>query len=338
MIDPIKRFPLLYFDKNGITYTKRIPKRKTKYTDPALWEKEFTIFLKDLKSRTGFDFEKLSQKEILKFGLFIWKNGLKHTDLVCHLPECNNLKRFNVNHSTLQKFCSHKCYAQHEPSKIKRKETMMENYNVDFYTQTQAFKDQYKKTMNENYGVDHNFQMLYQDLTQEEIQIKCNNRGNLTNEELYFDKLFIEKTFFDKDYFFKLQSFKSYFNVSSTAAHAQIKRLGCKWNKYPGFSSGEIWIKDILVENDINYKTEYVFEECINPSTGCGLRFDFYLPDFNICVEFDGAQHFQPVDHFGGVEAFEEAQKRDTIKENYCLGKGIKLIRVDYKFNIKEII
>ena len=70
------------------------------------------------------------------------------------------------------------------------------------------------------------------------------------------------------------------------------------------------------------------------------LKFDFYLPKFNICIEYDGQQHFNPWwNDKSGVE-FENTQKRDEIKNQYCYNNNIKLIRVKFnnKKDLKDII
>ena len=50
-----------------------------------------------------------------------------------------------------------------------------------------------------------------------------------------------------------------------------------------------------------------------------------------ICIEFDGIQHYKPVERFGGIKGFNEIVKNDNIKNNYCLLNNIKLIRISYK-------
>ena len=60
------------------------------------------------------------------------------------------------------------------------------------------------------------------------------------------------------------------------------------------------------------------------------LPFDFYLPDYNTCIEYDGIQHFEVVDYFGGLDGFITTKIRDTIKNEYCKSKNIKLIRIPY--------
>ena len=65
------------------------------------------------------------------------------------------------------------------------------------------------------------------------------------------------------------------------------------------------------------------------------LPFDFYLPEQNTCIEFDGLQHFKPIDWFGGVETFLYIQKNDRLKDEYCLNNSIKLLRIKYNDDIE---
>lgn len=68
------------------------------------------------------------------------------------------------------------------------------------------------------------------------------------------------------------------------------------------------------------------------------LPFDFYLPNLNICVEYDGKQHSNSVKIFGGEKAFESCKIRDQIKTEYCLKNNIPLIRIRYNENIEEVL
>ena len=64
---------------------------------------------------------------------------------------------------------------------------------------------------------------------------------------------------------------------------------------------------------------------------------DFYLPDYNTCIEYDGIQHFHLVEHFGGQEEFERRKINDNIKTNYCIDKNINLIRLPYTLSHEEV-
>lgn len=60
------------------------------------------------------------------------------------------------------------------------------------------------------------------------------------------------------------------------------------------------------------------------------LPFDFYLPDYNLCIEFNGIQHYRAVEYFGGVKKFKAQQKNDKIKKKYCDDNNISLIIIRY--------
>ena len=79
------------------------------------------------------------------------------------------------------------------------------------------------------------------------------------------------------------------------------------------------------------------FDDCKNKNT---LPFDFYIPSLNVAIEYDGIQHYEPVDIFGGQEQFEIQQKNDNIKNEYCKNNNLKLYRISYKDfdNLEEII
>ena len=100
-------------------------------------------------------------------------------------------------------------------------------------------------------------------------------------------------------------------------------------------SKGERRIRLWLEKNNIEYIYQYKYEDCKDINI---LPFDFYLPTYNILIEYDGEQHFRPIEYFGGQKKFELQQKHDTIKNEYCKNNGIPLLRIPYfKYdNIEE--
>lgn len=90
-------------------------------------------------------------------------------------------------------------------------------------------------------------------------------------------------------------------------------------------SRGEELLSRILSEMNISFVKEKKFKDCINPKTERSLRFDFYLPDYNICIEYDGIQHFQKTNY--SHEDFEDRIIRDKIKDNFCKENQIRMIR-----------
>lgn len=90
-------------------------------------------------------------------------------------------------------------------------------------------------------------------------------------------------------------------------------------------STGEKAISNFMEQSDIKFEKQKKMSGCKYKRD---LRFDFYLPEYNVCVEYDGKQHFEPV--FGDIE-FELTIVRDDIKTKYCNDNHIELIRISYK-------
>lgn len=114
----------------------------------------------------------------------------------------------------------------------------------------------------------------------------------------------------------------------------QIPQHHIKGSECPScnVSKGEKIISVILKEMGIIYVKEKRFKECRyrNP-----LPFDFFLPELNICIEYDGMQHFRKYDKFGGEKSLEKQIIKDKIKNQFCLDNNIKLIRIRYDEDIK---
>lgn len=102
-------------------------------------------------------------------------------------------------------------------------------------------------------------------------------------------------------------------------------------------STGIRAIESFLVKNNIDFIKEYRFEDCKYKKM---LPFDFYLPKHNILIEFDGEHHYRPLKHWGGEKRFKETQLRDSIKNEFCKSRNIKLIRISFKQEnkIEEIL
>ena len=109
-----------------------------------------------------------------------------------------------------------------------------------------------------------------------------------------------------------------------------IKKCGCPFCKQ---SKGEKEIKKYLKMNKMKFIEQKRFENCKNKNK---LPFDFYLPDLNVCIEYDGKQHFESVEFFGGEKAFYKIKENDKIKNQYCLENNIGLIRISYKDDINQ--
>lgn len=157
---------------------------------------------------------------------------------------------------------------------------------------------------------------------------KCAKQYSMTNEE------FIEaaKTKYGGYYTFEHTNFISY---------AHKVTITC-----PKHGDFEVWPQNFLKEKSgcpkCKYKTQHsIYEKICNAfpqlniiyETGKvdwlqGLRFDIYIPELNIAIEYDGEQHFVPVEKFGGEIALKETQKRDRLKEELCDQNNCILIRI----------
>ena len=112
---------------------------------------------------------------------------------------------------------------------------------------------------------------------------------------------------------------------------ARYRKTSCGCSNY---SNMENFIANILSEHQINYIPQARFSECRNIYP---LPFDFYLYDYNTIIEYDGEQHFRPIDFFGGEEGFSKIVFNDNIKNSYCEKQKINLIRLSYNLSKQEI-
>lgn len=100
-------------------------------------------------------------------------------------------------------------------------------------------------------------------------------------------------------------------------------------------SHGEQSIQKWCESKNIKFITQYRFEDCRDKNT---LPFDFYLPNYNTCIEYQGKQHYEPIEYFGGEENLLYTQYHDKIKYDYCIKNSINLICIPYWENINEYL
>jgi hypothetical protein len=140
-----------------------------------------------------------------------------------------------------------------------------------------------------------------------------------------------------------------YINYITPLLH-RCKKCGNEWDAKPCYtirghgcpicneSHGERNIAQWLDNNHIKYISQYRFDDCRDKYP---LPFDFYLPEHNLCIEYDGEQHFRPVDFSGknqkqAQDQFSIIQLHDNIKNKYCEHNNISLLRISYQQDIEE--
>ena len=96
---------------------------------------------------------------------------------------------------------------------------------------------------------------------------------------------------------------------------------------YCNSPKGEIIITKILNNLNINYEYQKTFSNLKDTQP---LSYDFFIPDQNILIEYQGIQHYQPVSHFGGKVKFKIQQERDKLKSDYAKDHDYNLIAVPY--------
>ena len=188
------------------------------------------------------------------------------------------------------------------------------------------------------------------------ISLKCKNnhiykqnRGNLLsnrncnqcrveNKSLKLDDII---TTLDHDnYIYDFSNFKN----SHTKIKIQCKKGHIFYQKFSNHlqgkgcsicreSKGEFLISKILKNNNINFFRQKTFIDCIYKSK---LKFDFWIEDNNLLIEYDGIQHYKPMIMFGGEEEFEKTKIKDKIKDQYCIDNNINLLRISYLDNIYD--
>lgn len=123
--------------------------------------------------------------------------------------------------------------------------------------------------------------------------------------------------------------------IYETTPNSLLKGNECPMCHKP--SKGERKISQVLNDNNIKYTIQYKPKGCKSKKQ---LSYDFYLKDFNICIEYNGIQHYKPIEVFGGEKSFNVQKKNDNIKKDYCLNSKIDLLVIPYwEFdNIEDIL
>jgi hypothetical protein len=135
---------------------------------------------------------------------------------------------------------------------------------------------------------------------------------------------------------------------------ASVQLSYLDWEKYPDFGlecpachftrnakeQKKLYEKDSESrgEKALRQVLEQIFKEkfpnvrpdwLVNPKTNYCLELDCYSEKLKLAFEYQGFQHYEPVEFWGGKKSFEEQLERDKIKKTICNAKGITLIEID---------
>lgn len=112
--------------------------------------------------------------------------------------------------------------------------------------------------------------------------------------------------------------------------NTHLTRSGCPTCKS---SRGELAVEAFLQKHGYPYTRQKKFAGCRNPKTGRQLPYDFYLPDQNILIEYDGIQHVRNsfgTDKAKAAEELVNIRYRDQVKTEFAAANGIKLLRIPH--------
>lgn len=93
---------------------------------------------------------------------------------------------------------------------------------------------------------------------------------------------------------------------------------------------------EYLRENNIEYLTQKVFDDCKGRRKK--LRFDFYIPKYNLVIEYNGEQHYRPIKGWGEDKTFEKRCLNDKIKKEYCLDKSINYLEIPFWVDTLKVL
>lgn len=164
----------------------------------------------------------------------------------------------------------------------------------------------------------------------------CGQERTAASKRLSFDE--VQKIFKQNDMILLEQE---YTNTSQLLAYIceHHKDIGVQYmttsNAYRNHCpychmlKGENKIKDFLLNNQIIYEFQKTYDDLFGVGDG-KLSYDFYLPDYHILIEYNGEQHYEPVQYFGGEEKFKIQQEHDRRKREYAKQHKINLIEIPY--------
>lgn len=177
---------------------------------------------------------------------------------------------------------------------------------------------------------------------------KCGFNNTSTSKKLTLDQFVTKANCIHDNYYSydKVNYINSYTKVIITCPiHGDFKQTpsshlsgrGCpKCNK----SRGEVFVAKVLQNLDLQYIEQYKIPVIDQSFTSRKeLEVNFYVPNLNLIIEYNGIQHYIPQEHFGGILKFETYQQpRDQYVQEFCQKHAIHLLTISYKYTDYESI
>lgn len=153
----------------------------------------------------------------------------------------------------------------------------------------------------------------------------------------------------------QMETFLPYFHEVFTSKHTDIKRfleqyIHAELKSLLAKATSSFRESLGLSRNTIKWQSEQYLLEKIqlefshlivigqgSPKWLEGQRFDIWIPEISAAIEYNGSQHYEPVDFFGGEEGFRETQKRDENKRAKCEVNGTSLLEVQEGYSLEKV-
>lgn len=171
-----------------------------------------------------------------------------------------------------------------------------------------------------------------------ENEISMNNFNDLSGQ--YFGDLFVEKCVGTDKRSHRLYKCICSCGNEEILADDRLKgyKVACS-QCLSNISTGEKFIKNVLEKNHIKFQHHYKFDDLFGDVRQLDLDFAILNDDNtpSVLIEFQGAQHYRPVEHWGGQKQFEKQVRYDNKKREYCKNHNYRLIEFPYTMPFNEI-
>jgi hypothetical protein len=249
---------------------------------------------------------------------------------------CYKCKTEKTKQTNVEKYGVENTF-QTEFAKEKSKNTCLKKYGVEYYSKTEEHKNKVIKTNIERYGVDYPMQSdeFKSKIDFAHSQESVDKMIKTTREN--YSKIFLDRANNIHNYKYDYSEV-DFINVNTKVKiicpihgmftqrpkdHIHSKQ-GCPICRE---SKGETLVANILQSYNVGFDRQKKFPELKYKKI---LYYDFYLPEYNSCIEYDGEQHFRAIDNRGGDENFKKIKLRDNLKNEYCITNNIPLLRLSY--------
>ena len=81
---------------------------------------------------------------------------------------------------------------------------------------------------------------------------------------------------------------------------------------------------------------QYQIEREASPEWLGSMRFDIYMPEVRVAIEYQGQQHYRPIERFGGEKGFQKTKKRDALKRKKAAAAGVNVVEFIYDESLTE--